>query len=103
MNKMKLYFAPFYFFQTISYDTHYAIFYYLIIKVATSNSAKMSEGSNNSLRLGEKTAAEISRIFSESSNSDDWVPKENPFTELFQLQRKPISEDDVSPSSSCRM
>ena len=49
----------------------------------------MSEGSNNSLRLGEKTAAEISRIFSESSNSDDWVPKENPFTELFQLQRKP--------------
>ena len=49
----------------------------------------MSNGKDKSLRLGEKTAAEISRIFSESSNTDDWVPKENPFTELFQLQRKP--------------
>ena len=59
------------------------------LKIAASQTIKMSDGKDKSLRLGEKTAAEISRIFSESSNTDDWVPKENPFTELFQLQRKP--------------
>ena len=43
------------------------------------------------MRLGEKTAAEISKIFAKSSINDDWVPKKNPFTEFFQHQRKPKS------------
>ena len=43
------------------------------------------------LRLGEKTAAEISKLYVASSNNDDWIPKQNPFPNYFQHQRKPKS------------
>ena len=43
------------------------------------------------LRLGEKSAAEISQIFAQSFNVDDWVPKQNPFSDFFQRQRMPKS------------
>ena len=57
----------------------------------TSSSNNIKDQTNDRLRLGEKTAAEISKIFAQSSIADDWIPKQNPFTDFFQRQRKPKS------------
>ena len=43
------------------------------------------------MRIGEKSAAEISDLFAQSSANDDWVPKQSPFSNFFQHQRKPKS------------
>ena len=55
------------------------------------------EKNNGNLRLGEKTAGEISKLYAENSNNDDWVPKQNPFINYSQHQRKPKSSYTEHP------
>ena len=53
------------------------------------------------MRLGEKTAAEIAKIYAASSNDEGgWIPKENPFSGFsFQHQRKPKSSTTLEQHS----
>ena len=68
------------------------VWYSICFQVTTFyNSNDKQKDDVSTLRLGEKSAAEISQIFAQSFNVDDWVPKQNPFSDFFQRQRMPKS------------